>query len=213
MPKVIEKKKNRGGTKTYTCTKCGKVIEPGQMFREWSFRYGGTYRMHSMCGYPRQSQLTQSRMSDVYAAIESAEDIAAGEPGTWTKDDIVTALEEAISTAEEIRDEKQSAADEHFGGGGPLAEQAEEMETVVGEIEQARDTVQDIDEPDDECEACGGSGERATALSANGSELERHERSGTKCDVCGGSGKKPTDEDEDDPWYEQVRSAVSEISV
>lgn len=38
------------------------------------------------------------------------------------------------------------------------------------------------------CPACGGSGQRATALSAKGSELERHERSGTTCDECGGDG-------------------------
>lgn len=39
------------------------------------------------------------------------------------------------------------------------------------------------------CGTCGGSGQRATARSANGRELERHERAGTPCDVCGGSGR------------------------
>lgn len=38
------------------------------------------------------------------------------------------------------------------------------------------------------CPTCGGSGQRATAKSANGSELERHERAGTPCDDCGGDG-------------------------
>jgi hypothetical protein len=36
------------------------------------------------------------------------------------------------------------------------------------------------------CRQCGGSGKRATARSANGRELERHEKSGTPCDACGG---------------------------
>jgi len=39
-----------------------------------------------------------------------------------------------------------------------------------------------------ECPRCGGTGRRATARTANGRELERHERSGTPCYACGGSG-------------------------
>ncbi len=38
------------------------------------------------------------------------------------------------------------------------------------------------------CATCGGSGSRATAKTAKGSALERHERSGTPCDACGGDG-------------------------
>jgi len=39
------------------------------------------------------------------------------------------------------------------------------------------------------CQTCGGSGQRATAKSADGHELERHERSGTSCDDCHGYGQ------------------------
>lgn len=39
------------------------------------------------------------------------------------------------------------------------------------------------------CSQCGGTGRRSTARSANGRELERHERSGTPCDACGGRGR------------------------
>lgn len=38
------------------------------------------------------------------------------------------------------------------------------------------------------CPTCGGSGQRATARTANGRELERHERAGTPCDDCDGTG-------------------------
>lgn len=41
------------------------------------------------------------------------------------------------------------------------------------------------------CKQCGGSGQRATALSTSGHELERHERQGTKCDRCNGTGEEP----------------------
>ena len=42
------------------------------------------------------------------------------------------------------------------------------------------------------CPDCGGSGQRATARTARGSELERHERSGTPCGECAGTGRRST---------------------
>lgn len=41
------------------------------------------------------------------------------------------------------------------------------------------------------CRACGGTGRRATAVSAKGRELERHERRGTPCPECGGRAAIP----------------------
>ncbi len=41
------------------------------------------------------------------------------------------------------------------------------------------------------CGQCGGTGQRSTALSANGRELERHERNGSPCDACGGASDPP----------------------
>lgn len=42
--------------------------------------------------------------------------------------------------------------------------------------------------PEYECPQCGGTGQRATARTANGRDLARHERHGTKCDRCNGTG-------------------------
>lgn len=39
------------------------------------------------------------------------------------------------------------------------------------------------------CRTCDGSGQRSTARSARGSELERHEKRGTPCGSCGGYGR------------------------
>ena len=38
------------------------------------------------------------------------------------------------------------------------------------------------------CPDCGGSGSRSTARSANGRELSRHAKHGTRCPRCGGAG-------------------------
>lgn len=41
------------------------------------------------------------------------------------------------------------------------------------------------------CIQCAGTGQRATAKTANGRDLERHEKHGTRCDGCGGTGIEP----------------------
>ena len=78
MPRVTTRTKNRGGRDRH-CGRCGEVIKPGEKYYTWAFRYGGS-RFNCYRHHPRQSELTQSKMSGVYAAIESAQDaIAAAE--------------------------------------------------------------------------------------------------------------------------------------
>src|SRR3954464_10047336 len=74
VPRVYtQKKSSRGAERRCGRYGCGKVIEPGESYFQFSFRYGGT---HYRCAEhrPRQSELTQSKMSAVYAAIEDAGD-------------------------------------------------------------------------------------------------------------------------------------------
>jgi hypothetical protein len=77
MPRVNARTKNRAG-KERSCGRCGKKIEPGDRYYTWSFRYGGT---HFRCAahYPRPSELTQSKLSAVYAATENLEDQLSGD--------------------------------------------------------------------------------------------------------------------------------------
>lgn len=229
MPRVITRNKTARG-KAVSCSKCSKPIEAGQRYHKWTFRYGGSRYQHSECGYPRQSQLTQSRMGDVYAALESVEDMVASEPDTWTVDDIVQGLNEAAETAREIGEEARSTADEHFGGGGPHAERADEMEQIADDIESAASDVEQVEQPDEGSEDSG-------ALHDVNVDIEQDGRTRARCTVCGDSVDRdpamsdqewelvllgfndehdPDEEpeaDDDDPWFEQVRSIVQEISV
>jgi hypothetical protein len=92
MPRVATKKKNKAG-KPYDCCKCSDKIKAGESYYEWSFRYGGTYRQHTSHGSPKASQLTQSKLSGAYAAIEAAEDAVAT---AETVEDLAAALEEGF---------------------------------------------------------------------------------------------------------------------
>jgi hypothetical protein len=148
MPRVLTKTKNRAG-KDRACGKCARPILPGEKYRTWSFRYGGTrFRCDRPECAPRPSELTQSLMGSVYAAQESFEDQAAA--GFETVADIVTAVEEVAEAAQEVCDQYREAA-EPFGGAGEHAERADELESWISELEGFMPE----EEPDDEEEAEG----------------------------------------------------------
>jgi len=118
-----------------TCSMCRGAIYPGQSYHSWSFRYGGTYYQHAACGYPRRSQLTQSAMGEVYAAIEAAEETIAN----WNGDglgDLTSAVEEVAAATESVIDQYREA-DEAFGGYGATesAERAEQLEGWKDELD------------------------------------------------------------------------------
>lgn len=142
MPRVIVQKKNRSG-KERACGKCQTVIQPGEQYKKWSFRYGGTrYRcMKPECA-PRPSDLTQSKMSEVYAALENAQDAL---PAT-AYEDLEELLREAGETASEIAEEYREAA-EPFGGEGENAERADELEGYADELQSFQPDEPEGDEP------------------------------------------------------------------
>jgi len=130
MPRVHSRTKRRGG-KTYTCDKCREPIEPQQRYYTSSFRYGGTRTRHETCGYPRPSELTQSRLSEVYAAMETLQDNA----DTWeTEEDAQQAAQDAADVVREVVEAYTEAA-EHFGGQGENQERAEQLESFADDLE------------------------------------------------------------------------------
>lgn len=139
MPRVATKTKNRGGKQgTYGCVRCSQPIEPGQQYMEWSFRYGGTYRQHAHHGSPRRSQLTQSKLGEVYAAVEGVEEQlspAGGGRGWEEASDLEAMRDEVLEVVEQVATEYEEAA-ENFGGGGPNQEQADMVREFVDALEQ-----------------------------------------------------------------------------
>lgn len=129
MPRVHRTRKNRAGAER-SCGKCGRKIEPGQEYLSWSFRYGGT-RYRCMDHPPRPSDLTQSKMAEVYAAVEGAQDDL---PGLTETDAIQEAVHDVASTVREVAEEYREAA-EPFGGMGENAERADELEGWASDLE------------------------------------------------------------------------------
>jgi chromosome segregation ATPase len=153
MPRVNLKTKNKGGKEgTYRCGRCSDPIKPGEKYYEWSFRYGGTHRQHESHGRPKNSQLTQSKMSGVYAAIESCEDALGS---AETKEDIESAVEDCVSEIESVRDEYQESLDNMPDGlrdaNTEIPDKIEALESFASELGDAKDSLEgDIEEEPEE---------------------------------------------------------------
>lgn len=151
MPRVNTATKNKAG-KEIKCGRCGEKIEPGQKYFHYSFRYGGK---HVRCSkhYPRPSELTQSKMSGAYAAIEQADDALGEERKNGNAEDIESILETCAEEIEGVRDEYQESLDnmpENFQQGQTGEEIQEKIETLEGFADSLRDVV--IELPDEDAE-------------------------------------------------------------
>lgn len=146
MPRVKEQKKSKRGTRICGREGCGIEIKPGETYYWWSFRYGGR-QVRCSAHFPKQSELTQSKMSGVYASVESA--VEQLETMDLTIEDITNLVHEVGEAAQEVVGEYREAA-ENFGGAGENAERADELEGWAGELEGFEPDVPEEEEFDEE---------------------------------------------------------------
>lgn len=153
------------------CSKCQDPINVGDAYLYWQPMFRSNYKVVRCRKYacqPKQSELETSNVSTIYAAIESAEDTINNITTTDTSDferEVQDAFDEITSAFEEVKDEYQSVADEYFGGYGPNAERAEQLESDMDTVPQFSLTIdapepceehsdEGKDEPVEGCEAC-----------------------------------------------------------
>jgi hypothetical protein len=150
MPRVEQKTKSKAG-EPYRCDQCSEKIVAGQAYFQWKFRYGGIHRQHTSHGRPKESQLTQSKLSGVYSAIESAQmEIDAAED----VDALREALETCRSSVEEVRDEYQESLDnipdnlKEGAVGSQCQEMIDNLESFMGSLES--NDLEDFEEEEPE---------------------------------------------------------------
>ena len=140
MPRVVTKKKSSRGA-AYRCDVCPNPIVAGEQYHEWSFRYGGTHRQHASHGHPKPSQLTQSKMSGVYMAVEAAEaDIAAAEDVQGLRD----ALQACADAVREVAGEYEESI-QNMPEGLQQGPKAEEMQEKVDGLNDFADSLESAD--------------------------------------------------------------------
>src|SRR5882672_463419 len=135
MPKVHKKKKTARGTKTYRCVApdCrydDREIKPGQNYYEWTKYKQPSQYQHAKCGYPRRSQLSDSKMGSVWDAVDGA---AIG--NCVSVEDIEAALEAVAATAREVASEYEEA-------GNTSSPSAEACQTISQELDSWADDLE-----------------------------------------------------------------------
>lgn len=145
MPKISTKKKSTRG-ESYSCAKCINKIVAGEEYHEWSFRYGGTYRQHAEHGFPRASQLTQSKMSQAHAACEELED-ALGNLDTIS--DIEEAAQSCMDSLQEVIDEYEEAIESMPASEEQNRERIDQIQETIDALDSAKDYADDDLEEED----------------------------------------------------------------
>lgn len=157
MPRVHHVKNSR---KEWACGSCGKVIKPGDAYIHWSFRYGGR-RIRCTEHPPRPSDLTQSKLSEAYAAQEQIQDALGNFEQGYTGDGESRepfGLEELKAELDDAADQVRGVADEYrdsiesmneVAEGNPVAEECEEKAEALEEYAEAIERASDDMEGED----------------------------------------------------------------
>lgn len=151
MPRAFLKTKIRAG-REYKCEKCGKVIEPGTKYYTWKFNFGAQHIQCTDHGAPRPSQLTNSKMGEVW---DAQADFDLGD--ATCADDIEASLASVAEAARSVSEQYGEAADNiesSFPSGNPTSEAcrtaSDDLESWADELERWQP--EDDDEPEDEDE-------------------------------------------------------------
>lgn len=174
------------------CEKCHDELPKGSALKYFFVGFRSRYKhvrcMKQECS-PRTSELESSRMSEAYAAQETAEDaLAAARDTPGDASDLDSIVQEFADALDELAGEYREA-DEQFGGGGGTqsGERADELENASSELGSFQ--AEDFEDPEEPC--------------------DEHEEAGwqMECDDC----QEKSDEAKTTWWAEQVDAAESAL--
>lgn len=140
MPRLHLVKKARASKKHRLCARCRQPIAPGDAYRWWKFRYGGMRYQHTACGPVRTSQLTQSKLADVYAAQENVEDEALSVRQAQIGN-LAFAISYATDTLGEAADQATQVADGYEDAADAWESETYQTEEWRNRAEQIREWV------------------------------------------------------------------------
>lgn len=142
MARVHTATKNKAG-KEKKCGRCGSVIQPGQKYFHWSFRYGGS---HVRCEkhYPRPSELTESKLSSAYSAREEIEDAQIQAGNDYDLDAMLEAMDSAKGTVEECKGEYEESISNMESAFPSGSSKIDEMQEKVDALEEFEDAIGEL---------------------------------------------------------------------
>ena len=128
-----------------TCS-CGTEITKGMPYQWIKFRYGGRRVRCESCRF-RPSEMTQSKMSQVFAAQEGLEDFMGSWEGT-DMEELKSEIENCCSEIDEVVEEYREAAEAMGEGGTQHEERADELDGWKEELDCCLDS-EELDTDDD----------------------------------------------------------------
>lgn len=147
---VVEKSNKDQGE----CGRCHKTLPKGAPYRWIKGRYTSRQVrcMEHGCAF-RRSEMTNSKLSALYSAIEAAEDVLGDVDCTvdGAADAIKSALSDMRDSAQEVADEYRESAEsirESFSESATADEcdeKADEIENWLSEVESAEDGCEDFE--------------------------------------------------------------------
>lgn len=156
----------KGSRKPHTCEICKDVIPAGRGYRYFQVGFRNSYKhircMKPTCS-PRPSQLTNSKVSAILAAQESAHDELTSISGSvGTTDDVKSVVDSVAQAIEEVKDEYQESLDAWENGNASLEEKVETLEAAHDELDNWAPDLDDsppacdehAGEPEESCDAC-----------------------------------------------------------
>jgi len=145
----------------YTCSRCGDTIPKGSAYQYFKPGFRGRTKvrrcMKPECA-PRRSELTDNKLSAVYAAQEDAETnlgaLKWSDEGSWEEqvEDIENALGEAAEAAEEVAQEYEEAIDAAPMLEDRVGELRDAQNDWVGELQSWQPPDEPVDEEDNASE-------------------------------------------------------------
>ena len=138
------------------CRVCDALVQKGDAYYHWSFRFGGRHVVHEGCRgkLRRSATIASDKLGRLYDAQDDAENDI---DNAITGQDVAQALETCREQAEEVRDEYQESVDnlpEQFQDTHPAAESRDSVESWVDELDRAaRDIESEAQESEDNTES------------------------------------------------------------
>ncbi len=199
MPRVTHVKKAQKDQGT--CDFCGKPIPVGSAYK-WIAPKTSKYssrRMVRHAGHPswhpwEYTQALWAMVAQIQYEAEQAINSAE------SADDVQSALDDAVSAANELAEEKRANAQTVEDGFGhptstseELNERADALEEWASQMESV--SVPDYPEAEGECEPCSGTGKVAEE----------------ECEACGGDGQAKVTDDMIDEWRSEIDGDVLQV--
>lgn len=164
MARCFSAKKSSAGKKI-KCGRCGHKIEPGKVYFYFSVGFRGVKQIRCGAHKPRTSELTGSKLSGAYAAMEAVEDVLSGvERSEVSIEEIAEALDTCATEIEGVRDEYQESYDnmgDNFQNSSPGEEVQEKIDalyefaqTLNSAAEDVRNVSDDVSAEEMNDEAC-----------------------------------------------------------